>query len=102
MVNAEEIINQNLLESPDENYFKSQRQAYINYDKLTMAGLMQHPYDDHGTISPMDNGESEQKMEQEWCLLDPITNLFEQMEEGVELSEVATTPKLVGKVVKIT
>ena len=58
-----------------------QRQAYINYANCTLAGLIQHLYDDHGTISPMDIEESEQKMNQEWSLLDPMVDIFEQIEE---------------------
>ena len=54
MVNAEDILKQQLLGSLEEKYFKGQRQAYINYSNRTLAVLIQHLYDDHGTISPMD------------------------------------------------
>ena len=64
MVNAEDILKQQLLGSLEENYFKGQLQAYINYSKHTLTVLVQHLYDDHGTISPMDIEESEQKMKQ--------------------------------------
>ena len=64
MVNAEDILNQQLLESLDEKYFKGQRQSYINYPNRTMTGIVQNLYDDHGGISPMDIEESEQKMNQ--------------------------------------
>ena len=64
MVNAEDILKQKLLGSLEEKYFKGQRQAYINYSKRTLAGLIQHLYDDHGAISPMDIEESEKKMKQ--------------------------------------
>ena len=64
MVNAEDILKQQLLGSLEENYFKGQRQAYINYANHTLAVLIQHLYDDHGTISPMDIEESEQKIKQ--------------------------------------
>ena len=53
MVNEEDILKQKLLEWLDGNYFKQQRQAYINYANRTLAGLIQNLYDDHGTISPM-------------------------------------------------
>ena len=48
-----------------------------------MAGLIQHLYDDHETISPMDIEESGQKLNQEWSLLDPMVDLFDKIEEGV-------------------
>ena len=64
MVNAEDTLKQKLLGSLEEKYFKGQSQAYINYANCTLAGLIQHLYDDHGTISPMDIDESEQKMKQ--------------------------------------
>ena len=64
MVNAEDILKQKLLVSLEEKYFKGQRQAYINYANRTLVVLIQHLYDDHGTISPMDIEESEQKMKQ--------------------------------------
>ena len=64
MVNAQDILKQQLLGSLEENYFKVQCQSYINYAKRTLAGLIQHLYDDHGTIPPMDKEESEQKMKQ--------------------------------------
>ena len=35
----------------------------------------------------MDIEESEQKMKQEWPLLDSIVYLFQQIEEGVEFTE---------------
>ena len=54
MVNAEDIPKQQLLESLDDNYFKRQLQTYINYAKGTSEGLIQHLYDDYGTILPMD------------------------------------------------
>ena len=76
MVNVEDILNQQLLGSLEENYFKGQRQSYINYANRTLAVLIQHLYDDHGTISPMDIEESDQKMKQEWSLLDPMVDLF--------------------------
>ena len=64
MVNVEDILKQQLLVSLEDKYFKGQRQAYINYANRTLAGLIQHLYDDHGTISPMYLEESEQKMKQ--------------------------------------
>ena len=63
--------------------------------------LLTHLYDGHGTISPMDIEESEQKMKQEWSLLDPMVDLFEQIEEGVEFAEAANTPIPGGKVLNI-
>ena len=78
MVNVEDILKQQLLGSLEENYFKGQRQPYINYANRTLEVLIQHLYDDYGTISPMDKEESEQKMNQEWLLLDPMVDLFEK------------------------
>ena len=80
MVNAEDILKQKILGSLKESYFKGQYQAYIKYANRTLAVLIQHLYGDHGTISPMDIEESEQKMKQEWLLLDPMVDLFEQIE----------------------
>ena len=40
----------------------------------------------------MDIEESDQKMKQEWLLLDPMVELFEKNEEGVEFVEAANTP----------
>ena len=80
------VSKQQLLGSLEEKYFKGQCQAYINYAIPTPAVLIQHLYDDNGTISPMDIEESEQKMKQEWLLLDPIVDLFEHIEEGVEFA----------------
>ena len=54
MVNTEDILKEQLLGSLEEKYFKGKRQAYNNYANRTLAGLIQHLYDDHGTISPMD------------------------------------------------
>ena len=62
MVNAEDILKQQLLGSLEDKYVKGKRQDYINYANRTLAVLIQHLYDDHGTISPMDIEESEQKM----------------------------------------
>ena len=101
MVNVEDILKQQLLGSLEEKYFKGKLQAYINYPNRTLAVLIQHLYDDHGTISPMDIEESEQKMKQEWLLLDPMVDLFEQIEEGVEFAEAANTPTPGGKAVNI-
>ena len=53
MVNLEDILKQQLLESLDKEYFKGQRQAYINCAKRTLSGLIQNLYDDHRTILPM-------------------------------------------------
>ena len=79
MVNAEDILKQQFLGSLEEKYFKGQHQAYINYSNHTLAGLIQHLYDNHGIISSMDIEESEQKMKQEWSLLDPMVELFEEL-----------------------
>ena len=49
----------------------------------------------------MDIEESDQKMKQEWLLLDPMVDLFEKIEEGVEFAEDANTPIPGGKVVNI-
>ena len=40
-------------------------------------------------------------MDQEWFLLDPMVDLFEKIEEGVEFAEAANTPIPGGKVVNI-
>ena len=101
MVKAEDILKQKRLGSLEEKYFKGQLQSYINYSNHTIAGLIQHLYDGHGTISPMNIEESEQKMKQEWSLLDPMVDLFEQIEEGVEFAGVANIPILGGKVVNV-
>ena len=37
----------------------------------------------------MDIEESEQKMNQEWSLLDPMVDLFEKIEEGLDFTEAA-------------
>ena len=58
MVNEEYTLNQQLLASLEEKYFKGKHQPYINYANRTLAGLIQHLYDDYGTISPMDIEES--------------------------------------------
>ena len=42
----------------------------------------------------MDIEESEQKMKQEWPLLDSIVYLFQQIEEGVEFTENKNPPIL--------
>ena len=49
----------------------------------------------------MEIEESEQKMNQEWSILDPMMDLFEKMEEGLEFAEAANTPIPEGKVVNI-
>ena len=49
----------------------------------------------------MDIEDIEQKMKQEWLLLDPIVDIFEQIEEGVVLSEAANPPIPGGKMVNI-
>ena len=49
----------------------------------------------------MDIEESEQKMKQEWPLLDTMVDLFEKIEEGVDFSESANTPIPGGKVINI-
>ena len=41
---------------------KGKCQAYINYANGTLAGIIQHLYDDIGTISPIDIKENEQKI----------------------------------------
>ena len=90
MVNAEDILKQQILESLEEKYFKGQRQAYISYDNRTLAVFIQHLYDDHGTISPMDIEESEQKINQEWLLLDPMVDLFEKLKKEWSLQKPLT------------
>ena len=49
----------------------------------------------------MDIEENEHKMKQEWLLLDPMVDLFEQIEEGVDFAEAANTPIPGGKAVNI-
>ena len=39
----------------------------------------------------MDIEESEQKTKQEWSLLDPMVDLFEQIEVGVDFTEATNT-----------
>ena len=77
MVNAENILKQQLLESLDDNHFKRKIQSYINYSNRIPAGIIHHLYDDHGTISPIYIEESEQKIKQQWSLLDPMVDIFE-------------------------
>ena len=101
MVNAEDILKQQLLESLEDMYFEGQRQSYINYANITLAGIIQHLYDYHETISPMDIEESEYKMKQEWSLLDPMVDPFEKIQEGMDFAEAANTSIPGGKVVNI-
>ena len=49
----------------------------------------------------MDIDESDQKMKQEWLLLDPMMDFFEFLKEGVEFAEAANTSIPGGKVVNI-
>ena len=58
MVNEEDILNQQLLESLDGKYFKGQLQAYINYSNRTLTVPIPNLYDAHGTILPVDIEES--------------------------------------------
>ena len=101
MLNAEDILKQQLLWSLEEKYFKGKCQAYINYANHTLALLIQHLYEYHGTISPRDIEESKKKMKQEWSLLDPMVDLFEKIEEVMEFEEAANTPIPGGKVVNV-
>ena len=59
MVNADDIINHQLLDSIYKNDFKHQRQEYINYANHTLLVLIEDLYDDHRKISPIDIEESE-------------------------------------------
>ena len=61
MANTENILKQQLLDFLDEKYFKDKRQVHRNHANHTLTGIIQHMYDDHGTISPMEIGESEKK-----------------------------------------
>ena len=54
MVNAEDIMKQQLSGSLEEKYFKVKRQSCIDYANCTLVRLIQNLYDDHGTISPME------------------------------------------------
>ena len=101
MVNAEDILKQQFLGSLEDNYFKGQRQVYINYANRKLGVPIQNLCDDHGTISTMDIEESEQKMKQEWLLLDPMVDLFEKIEEGIDFAEAANTPIPGRKMVNI-
>ena len=101
IVNAEDILKQKPLGSLKGKYFKGQRHAYISYANRTLVGLVQHLYDDHETISPMDIDEGEQKINQLWSLLDSMVDLFEKIKEGVEFAEAANTPVLKGEEVSI-
>ena len=49
----------------------------------------------------MDIEDSEHKMKQEWSLLDPMVELFEQIEERVKSIEAAKTPIPGEKLVNI-
>ena len=40
----------------------------------------------------MDIEETEQKMKQEWLLIDPMVDLFGKIQEGVEFTEASNTP----------
>ena len=64
-------------------------------------GLIHHLYDDHGAVSPMNIEEIDQKMKQEWLHLDPMVDLFEKIEEGVEFAGAGNTPTPGRKVVNI-
>ena len=97
MVNTEDILKHLLLSSLDEKYFNGKQQAYQKYANLTLAGLIQHLYDDHGTISSMDLEESEQKMKQEWSLLDPMVDLFEKLKKEWSSQNPLTTQPEEGK-----
>ena len=101
MVHSEDILKQKLLESLYEKYSKGHRQSYFNYSNCKLVGLIQHLYDDHGTISPMYIEEIEQKMKQKWFLLDPKVDLFEIIEGGVDFEESANTSIPGGWVVNI-
>ena len=50
MVNAKDIFKQQLLDFLKEKYFKCQQKSYINLSNYTLSNLIQHLYDDHGTI----------------------------------------------------
>ena len=68
-----------------------------NYAKSTIVLLIQYLYDDHGTISPMDIEKSENKMEQEWSLLDPMVDLFEKLKKKLSLQKPLTPQSQEGK-----
>ena len=97
MVNAEYILKQKLLESLEEKFFKGQHQANKNYANLTLAVLIQKIHDDHGTISAMDIEESEQKMKQEWFILDPMVDLFEKLKQEWSSQKPLTPQSQEGK-----
>ena len=91
MLNTEDIQKLKLLDSLDKKYFKKQRQSYIKYFNRALSGLVHKLYVYHGTISPMYIEESEQKMKQEWSLLDPMVDIFEQIEKWVKFVEASNT-----------
>ena len=97
MENAEDILKQQLLGSLEEKYFKGKRQSYINYANRTLVVLIQHLYDEHGTILPMDIEDSEHKTKQEWLLLDPMVNFFEKLKKEWSLQKPLTPKSQEGK-----
>ena len=90
MVNVEDILKQQIPELLHEKYFKGQHQAFNNYSNRTLVELIQHLYDDQGTISPMEIEDSEKKMVKYWSLLDPRVDLFEKLKKECSLKKPLT------------
>ena len=64
MVHSEDILNQQLLESLEEIYFKIKRQVYINYTNHILSVLVKHLYYYHGKILPIYIEDREHKMKE--------------------------------------
>ena len=80
---AERISVKLALESMNEIYYKSLKNEYTGYTKVTLCTLLDHLFDTYANIDQFDLEKSFQKMTARYDPNSPIESLFEQVSDGV-------------------
>ena len=98
---TDKALKQQLLSSINDIYIKALKHPISAYSKVTTKEILAHLYDRYGQLTPQDLKTNDDNMNKAYDPNTPIENLFEQIEQAVDIASTAEAPYNATQIVNV-
>lgn len=99
--NTDKALKSLLINAVDDMYIKALKNRITGYAQVTTRQILDHLYLNYGKLTPQDLQVIDTQMKTAYNPHEPIENLFEQIEQAVEIAAAAQAPYDPTQVVNI-
>jgi len=100
-VATDKALKQQIIQAVGDLYLRSLKHRITGYANVTTREILDHLYQAYGTLTPQDLQHVDNQMKKQYDPYTPIENLFDQIEEAVDIASAANAPYAPKQVVNI-